>query len=280
MNDIFHDLLDDYIIVYIDDILIYSKMMESHYQHVEEVLKRLRQHRLYAKRSKCEFGVTQLSFLGHIVSAAGLQVDPSKVDTITKWPIPIQVKDIQSFLGLCNYYRRFIHQFAKVTVPLTRLLHKNVSWQWTSIEQTAFDSLKALLTEAPILRMPNPDNRFYLHIDASSTMAIAGILSQEQEDGYLHPVAYESKSLTTVEQHYPVHEQELLALKHCLDKWRHYLDAQPFTVYTDNQSLQTIQTHKNLLKWQIRWLEQLQLFQFDIFHIPRERNTGADALSK
>src|SRR5271169_2451237 len=181
MNDIFHDLLDDCVIVFIDDILVYSKTMETHCQHVDEVLKRLRQHRLYAKRSKCEFGVTQLSFLSHIVSTDGLQVDPSKVDTITKWPIPTQVKDIQSFLGLCNYYRRFIFQFAKVTIPLTRLLHKNIPWQWTSVEQTAFDSLKALLTEAPILRMPNPNNRFYLHTDASLTMAIAGILSQEQE---------------------------------------------------------------------------------------------------
>ena len=117
---------------------------------------------------------------------------------------------------------------------MTQLLHKNIPWQWTSIEQTAFDSLKTLLTQAPILQMPNPSSRFYLHVDASSTMAIAGILSQDDTDGQLHPVAFESKMLTTAEQHYPVHEQELLALKHCLDKWQHYLDTQMFMVYTDN----------------------------------------------
>ena len=112
------------------------------------------------------------------------------------------------------------------------------------------------MTEAPILQLPSLSQRFYLHIDASSTRAVGGILSQEQDpDGLLHPVAYESKTLTSTEQNYPVHEQELLALKHCIEKWRHYLDAMPFTVYTDNQALETFKTNTNLSKRQIQWLE-------------------------
>ena len=197
------------------------------------------------------------------------------------WLTPTKVKEIQSFLGLCNYYRRFVFQFALITFPLTRLTHKDVLWQWTSIKQTAFDVMKKKLTEAPILWLPNPEKQFYLHVDVALTMAVGGILSQEQsDDKLLHPVAFESKMMSKAEQNYPVHEQELLALKHCLDKWRHYLDTMPFTVYTDNRLLETIRTNRNLSKRQIRWLERFQSFQFSVHHLPRVENGGADALSK
>ena len=128
MNDIFHDLLDDYVLVYIDDILIYSKTPEDHYRHLTNVLIRLQQHQLYAKRSKCIFGIKKIEFLGHFVSDTGLHVDPTKIDAVLHWPILTKVKELQSFLGLCNYYRRFIDHFADITISLTRLLHKNVPW--------------------------------------------------------------------------------------------------------------------------------------------------------
>src|SRR5579871_796069 len=129
MNNIFHDLLDDCVIIFLNDFLIYSKDIESHCKHVKEILKRLRQHQLYIKKSKCEFGKTRLSFLGHVVGAKGLKVDPTKINTVKDWPILTNIKGIQSFLGLCNYYHQFVHQFAEMTHPLTWLLYKNIPWQ-------------------------------------------------------------------------------------------------------------------------------------------------------
>jgi transposase InsO family protein len=280
MNDIFRDVTDQFVVIFIDDILIYSESIEEHRKHVKVVLDRLRQNRLYAKQSKCEFAKTAIEFLGHFVSDRGLQVDPRKIQTIIDWPTPSEPHDIQCFMGLANYYRRFIDKFAHKAANLNRLLHKNVPWKWTSIEQRAFNDLKNALTTTPVLLLPDPDKRFTLFFDAASTNAIGGILCQSDDNGNLHPVAYESRQLTNSELNYGVHEQELLAFVHCLKKWRHYLDAQPFTVYTDNRSLETLKTNTNLSKRQIRWLELFQSYQFDIHHIPREKNTAADALSK
>jgi hypothetical protein len=247
MNDIFQDVLDQYVVVFIDDILVYSRTMEEHRAHVGMVLERLRQHKLYAKQSKCEFAKRSIEFLGHFVSEEGIQVDPQKVRTIIEWPIPNNPHDIQSFMGLSNYYRRFISKFAHKTAPLNRLLHKNVPWKWTEIEQQSFDNLKHALTSPPVLTLPNPDKRFTLLFDAASTNAVGGVLCQDDNE-HLHPIAFESRQMSSSELNYPVHEQELLAFVHCLKKWRHYLDVQPFTIYTDNRSLQTLQMNMNLLK--------------------------------
>jgi Reverse transcriptase (RNA-dependent DNA polymerase) len=157
MNDIFQDVLDQYVVIFIDDILVYSKTMEEHHAHVGMVLERLQQHKLYAKQSKCEFAKHSIKFLGHFISEEGIQVDPQKVQTIIEWPILNNPHDIQSFMGLSNYYRRFISKFAHKTTPLNRLLHKNVPWKWTEIEQQSFDNLKHALTSPPVLTLPNPD---------------------------------------------------------------------------------------------------------------------------
>ena len=281
MQDIFRDLLDVCVIIYLDDILIYSKSTDDHLRHLRDVLTRLRRHKLYAKSSKCEFGKTELEFLGHIVSGDKVKCDPHKLDAIKKWPTLKNIADVQSFLGLCNFYRQYCHGYATVSAPLTRLLRKDVPWEWDDNCEKAFVELKRRLTTAPVLALPDPDRHFYLHTDAASTVAIGGILSQVQDDGLLHPVAYASRTLKSAELNYPVHEQELLAVSYCIDQWRHHLDDKKFTVYTDNRAISTMHSKsKNLSKRQIRLLEKLMSYRFDVHHIPREENTGADALSK
>ena len=280
MNDIYHDMLDSGVIIFLDDILVYGPDQETHDKVLQEVLSRLRKHKLYAKKEKCEFGVKRLEFLGHIIDQDGLHTEPSKVKAVMEWPPLQSTKDIQCFLGLANYYHRFINGYSSIVQPLTRLLRKDVQWQWTNMEQEAFDNLKQALSSAPVLALPDPDKRFYVHTDASSTVAIGGILSQMQDDGKLHPVAYTSRGLTTAETRFTVYELEMLSLKHCLTKWRHLLDMQKFTIFTDNRALSSLMTNTNLNKRQIHWLELFMTFSWDIHHIPRERNHGADALSK
>lgn len=279
MNDIFRDYLDQFVVVYLDDILVYSKNVDDHVKHVRCILERLAEHKLYAKKSKCQFGMSELEFLGHIVTDQGLKADPRKVKAIAEWTIPQNVRDIQSFLGLANYYRAFIRDFATAAAPLNYLLRKDVTWHWGDDAQKGFKILKQRLCSAPVLALPDPEKRFHLHTDASS-VAVGGVLSQTGDDDLLHPVAYASRSLKDAEYNYPVHELELLAIKYCLDEWRHHLDGPRFTVYTDNRSLATLKTNTNLSKRQIRWLQEFQSFVFDIHHIPRERNHAADALSK
>ena len=280
MNDVFRDLLDICVIVYLDDILIYLKNEEEHNKHVKSVLERLREHKLYAKKQKCEFGVKRLEFLGHYIDEQGLHTDPQKVQAVVDWPPLRNTKDIQCFLGLANYYHRFIKNYSSIVHPLTRLLRKDTVWRWSSQEQQAFETLKQKLVSAPVLALPDPDKKFYVHTDASSTVSIGGILSQEQDDGKLHPVAYTSKSMTPAELNYSVYEQEMLALKHCLGKWRHHLDMKRFTVFTDNRALSSLKTNTNLNKRQIHWLELFMNFTYDVHYIPRDKNHGADALSK
>ena len=198
----------------------------------------------------------------------GLSVDHQKIEKIETWPTPKNITELQSFLGLANYYRRFIHQYSLKTSALRELLKKNSEFTWKRKHEDEFEKLKETLTTTPLLRIPNPNQKFVLFFDAASTNGISGILSQPDEKGDLHPVAYESRSLTTAEKNYPVHEQELLAFVHCLKKWRHYLDGMEFDVYTDNRSLQTLLTNKNLSKRQIQWLETFQNYKFNIQHIP------------
>ena len=280
MNDVFKDLLHVCVAIFLDDILIYSRNKEEHQKHLEIVLNRLKENELYAKKSKCEFYHTRIEFLGHIVSDNGLEVDHQKIEKIKSWPKPTNLTELQSFLGLANYYRRFIHQYSMKTTPLRQLLNKDSAFSWNEEHQKSFEEMKKALTSTPVLKIPNPDEKFTLFFDAASTNGIGGILCQKDQDGKLHPVAYESRSLIPAEKNYPVHKQELLAFVHCLKKWRHYLDGMEFNVFTDNRSLQTLLTNKNLSKRQIRWLEVFQNYKFRIEHIPREKNPGADALSK
>src|SRR5271163_2641241 len=278
MNDIFRKYLDDFVIVYLDDILIYSKTKEEHLQHVRLVLETLRKHQLYAKANKCELVRQKVEYTGHYISKEGITVDPRKITTIKDWPAPTNVSEVRSFLGLASYYRKFVQGFSAIAIPLTALLHKDKTFQWTTPEQTAFDALKEKLTSAPVLLLPDPNKSFTITTDTSD-FAIGTVLTQDKGKGE-QPVAYESRKLFPAEQNYAVHEKEILAIVHAIRLWRMYLEGRRFTVITDYASLEYIKTQTNLSRRQARWLEILQANDFEVRYRPGKTNVIADAFSR
>ncbi len=195
MNDIFHDMLDRWVIVYIDDILIYSDSQEEHIRHVRSVLKRLLQHQLYVKAEKCEFHQTNTSFLGYVISQDGVSMDDKKVQAVLDWPQPQTVKELQRFLGFANFYRRFIRNFSSIASPLTAMTKRNTSrLVWPPEALLSFKELKARFTSAPILRHPDPERQFTVEVDASNT-GVGAVLSQRHgEPAKLYPCAFFSRN--------------------------------------------------------------------------------------
>jgi len=211
MNDIFSHLLDVCIVIYLDDILIYSNNMSEHHQHVKEVLKRLCKASLYDKAEKCEFYSELVEYLAYILSLSGLTISDNKIKIIQDWLEPKKVKDIQSFLGFANFYRRFIFNYLDIVIPLTRLTRKDIPWKFDSSCQDAFNSLKKAFTSALILTHWISDAQLIVETDASD-YALAAILSIVNEDNEVHPVAFHSCTFTTVELNYDTHDKELLAI--------------------------------------------------------------------
>jgi hypothetical protein len=249
MNKVFMDYLDTFVVVFIDDILVYSKSEAEHEKHLRLVLQRLREHKLYAKLSKCEFWIDEVPFLGHVISKGGIVVDPGKVKDVHNWVVPQIVKEVRSFLGLAGYYRRFIENFSKIAKPLTSLLEKGADFSWTDERQKAFEELKKRLTTAPVLTLPHQSKRFTVYCDASRD-SLGCVLMQEGR-----VIAYASRQLCRHELNYPTHDLELAAVVHALKIWRHYLFGQRCDIYTDHQSLKYIFTQNELNMRQRRWLE-------------------------
>lgn len=282
MNDVFHELLDDCVIVYLDDILVYSKTRAEHMVHLRKVLQLLRLNKLYAKREKCQFLRSEITYLGHVIGPTGIGMDPEKTRAVRDWPPPTNVKELQTFLGFANYYRKFVKNFAQITVPLTDLLRKDTapSYAWTKRENEAFLNLKTTLTTAPVLKIANPEAKYTVTTDASD-FAIGAVLSQKEgvsnDD---RPIAFESRKLSAAETNYATHEKELLAIIHALKVWRTYLEGNHFEIITDHAALKYLKTQPTLSRRQARWSEKLQEFQFDIIYRPGTANTVADALSR
>ncbi|KAJ9519727.1 hypothetical protein QJQ45_013405 [Haematococcus lacustris] len=284
MNDIFRQELDDCVIVYLDDILIFSRSHADHAQHLRRVLGLLQEHKLYAKLSKCEFGLSQTEFLGHIISSTGIACDPKKITAVETWPVPTTVQDVRSFLGLANFYRRFVKNFADIAAPLTALTQadghdKQGKVAWGPAQQSAFEALKTALTSAPVLIAPDPAQPYTLRCDASG-IGIGAVLSQGKGPAE-RVVAYHSRKLLPAERNYPTHEQELLSMVEALKVWRHYLLGVHFTLLTDNWANKHLQSQPNLdSRRQARWMEVLQDYNCSIDHIPGKQNMVADALSR
>ncbi|KAG8490322.1 hypothetical protein CXB51_015498 [Gossypium anomalum] len=217
MNRIFRPYLDKLVVVFIDDILIYSRDETEHVEHLRTVLQILREKKLFAKFSKSEFWLREVRFLGHIVSGDGIRVDSSKISAIVDWKPPKNVSEVRSFLGLAGYYRRFVEGFSTIASPMTKLLQKNVKFEWTDKCQQSFEKLKARLTEALILVQPEPGNEFVIYSDASLT-GLGCVLMQEGK-----VVAYASRQLKPHEKNYPTHDLELAAIVFALKIWRYYL---------------------------------------------------------
>jgi hypothetical protein len=252
MNSVFMPELDKFFVVFIDDILIYSKTREDHANHICVVLQRLCDHRLYAKFSKCEFWLDSVKFLGHTISSEGIMVDPTKVQEVMDWKHPTSVHQIRSFLGLPGYYSRFILDFSKIAKPMTELLKKEVKFRWDDKCDEAFHTLRKLLTTAPVLAQPDNTQPFDVYCDASGT-GLGCVLMQNHR-----VIAYASRALRNHEQNYPTHDLELAAVIHALKIWRHHLMGAKCNIHTDHKSLKYIFTQADLNMRQRRWLKLIK----------------------
>ena len=268
------EYLDDFAVCYLDDILIYSDNPDEHEDHVKKVLQRLSEFGLYCKPSKCEFSVTEVGFLGFILSQNGISMEPDRISTIEDWPTPTSVKDVQVLLGFANFYRRFIRKYAKLTAPISDLLKgKSKKWEWTREAEKAFQKLKAAFMEAPILQHFDPEKPITLQTDASG-FAIAGIVNQYDGFGILRPVSFYSRKCSPAEQNYDTYDRELLAIVESFKHWRHYLEGarHPVLVRCDHKNLEYFQTSKVLSRRQARWAEILSSYDFIIEHLDGKKN--------
>ncbi|KAL0536859.1 hypothetical protein IC582_025822 [Cucumis melo] len=274
MNRVFREFLDTFVIVFIDDILIYSKTEAEHEEHLRMVLQTLRDNKLYAKFSKCEFWLKQVSFLGHVVSKAGVSVDPAKIEAVTGWTRPSTVSEVRSFLGLAGYYRRFVENFSRIATPLTQLTRKGAPFVWSKACEDSFQTLKQKLVTAPVLTVPDGSGSFVIYSDASKK-GLGCVLMQQGK-----VVAYASRQLKSHEQNYPTHDLELAAVVFALKIWRHYLYGEKIQIFTDHKSLKYFFTQKELNMRQRRWLELVKDYDCEILYHPGKANVVADALSR
>lgn len=273
MNDVFRPLLRKSVLVFFDDILIYSQDWDSHLRHVREVLGLLSTHSLVVNKKKCSFAQQTVEYLGHVISENGVAVDPSKVISVLQWPQPRNVKGVRGFLGLTGYYRKFIKDYGKVAKPLTELTKKD-GFKWDEKTQAAFDTLKQKLTTAPVLALPDFSTNFVIECDASGT-GLGAILMQQKR-----PVAYFSKALGVRNLAKSAYEKELMAVVLAIQHWRPYLLGRKFVVSTDQRSLKQLMQQKIMTAEQQNWAAKLMGYDFDIVYKQGKLNKGADALSR
>ncbi|GJT46768.1 putative reverse transcriptase domain-containing protein [Tanacetum coccineum] len=274
MNRVCKPYLDKFVIIFIDDILIYSKTKEEHEDHLKLVLELLRKEKLYAKFFKCEFWLREVHFLGHVVNQNGIHVDPSKIEVVKNWKTPTTPSKIRSFLGLAGYYQCFIVNFSKIAKPLTSLTQKNQKYKWGEKKEEAFQTLKNNLCDAPILSLPDGIEDFVVYCDASN-QGLGCVLMQKGK-----VIAYASRQLKNHERNYTTHDLELGAVVFALKIWRHYLYSTKSVIYKDHKSLQHIFDQKELNMCQRRWIELFSNYECEIHYHPGKANVVADALSR
>ncbi|MEM7375714.1 MAG: reverse transcriptase domain-containing protein, partial [Bacteroidota bacterium] len=282
VNDILEEYLDKFVVVFLDDILIYSSSLEEHQEHLDVVLDKLRQYSLFAKAKKCEIATAETEYLGLWITSDGVEPLKPKIKAIEEWKTPENVHDVRSFLGMVSYYRKFIPGFAHIAGPLHNLVKKTVTWQWGPHERKAFRELKEKMTRAPILRIPDPTLEYTVITDALLS-AYGAVLLQDQGKG-LQPLAFLSRRLKPAESRYSPYEREFGAIAWALAEWRHYLEGAPggVQVFTDHQPLQTIMKQSHLTRMQARWLKNGYFLSINptIKYIRGKANVVADALSR
>ena len=281
INDTLRPFLDLFCTAYLDDILVYSDTLEEHKIHVRRVLEALSEAGLHLKPEKCEFHRQQVKYLGMIVQHNGVRMDPAKVSAIVEWDSPKNLTDVRSFLGFANFYRRFIKGYSEVVAPIVRLTRKDVPFVWTTDCEAAFNRLKEAFTSAPILSHFDPEREIIVETDASDYVS-AGVLSQYDDDGILHPVAFFSKKHTPAECNYEIYDKELMAIIRCFEEWRPELEstAHPIQVLSDHKNLEYFMSTKLLNRRQARWSEFLSRFNFRIVYRPGKAGGKPDALTR
>nr|GEW40793.1 putative reverse transcriptase domain-containing protein [Tanacetum cinerariifolium] len=274
MNRVCKPYLDKFMIVFINDILIYSKNDKKHEEHLKAILGLLKEEKLYAKFLKCEFWIMKVQFLCHVIDSRGIHVDPAKIESIMDWASPKTPTEIRQFLGLAGYYRRFIEGFSKITKSITKLTQKAIKFDWGEKEKNAFQLIKQKLCSTPILALPEGTEDFVVYCDASHKGLGAMLMQREKV------LAYASRQLKVHERNYTTHDLELGSVVFALKIWRHYLYGTRCTVFTDHKSLQHILDQKDLNMRQRRWLELLSDYDCDIRYHPGKANVMADALNR
>jgi RNase H-like domain found in reverse transcriptase/Reverse transcriptase (RNA-dependent DNA polymerase)/Integrase zinc binding domain/Integrase core domain len=283
IDSVLEGIRGEYAAGYVDDIIIYSKDIKSHLAHVKEVVRRLNKRGAKIKLSKCEWAVLSIAFLGHIIADGSLKMDPSKIVAMRASLPPTNVKELQRFLGMTGFYRRFIQDYSKIVAPLTVLLRNDKDWVWGKEQDSAFIQLKEALVSSNILRQPDFLKPFVLETDASD-LALGAVLTQRQEPllgekrGRYHPILFISRKLTSPEQKWCTREKEALAIFWSVTKLRYYLWGRHFTVLTDHGSLKWLLDASKPRLW--RWVEQLSEFQFTVVYRKGELNRVADYLSR
>ena len=288
INETLRPYLDVFCTAYLDDILVYSNTFEEHIEHVNKVLQALSKANIFLDINKCEFHNQRVKYLGLIVSTEGIQMDEEKVSAIRSWPKPRGVKDVQAFLGFANFYRRFIAGFSRLAAPLTNLTKTTTAdrppvfpWPDDSEENKSFEALKTAFTTAPILAHFDPDKETWVETDASDYV-VAAVLSQPDQHGLLHPVAFLSKKMSPAECNYEIYDKELLAIVRAFEEWEPELAGtkDPIKVISDHKNLEFFMTTKRLNRRQARWAEFLAEFNFKITYRPGKQGTKPDALTR
>ena len=282
MDTIFEEAIQDgWLLVYLDDILIYSSDPDTHRQRTEWVLQKLQDNDLFLKPEKCQFDETSIEYLGLIIRENEIAMDPKKLAGIQQWPTPVTVKGIRQFVGFGNFYRKFIQHFADIARPLHKLTCKNQPFDWTNECEQAFRELKRRFATAPVLQMPDPTQPFTVEADASK-WATGAVLKQQDLNGDWHPCGFISHAFTETERNYPIGDRELLAIIRALETWRHYLlgSPHPVVVHSDHKNLTYFRTPQKLNRRQARWSLILSQYDMQLLHIPGNKMTQADALSR
>ena len=274
MNHVLRAFIGKFVVVYFNDILIYSKNLDDHLIHLKYVLDVLRKERLFANLKKCTFCTDKLVFLGFVVSARGIQVDEEKVRAIQDWPSPTSVSKVRSFHGLASFYRRFVKDFSSIAAPITEVIKKNVGFKWGEDQEKSFQVIKEKLTHAPLLALPNFAKTFEVECDASS-LGIGAVLMQEGR-----PIAYFSEKLNGAALKYPTYDKELYALARALETWKHYLWPKEFVIHTEHESLKHMKGQHKWNKRHARWMEFVETFPYVIRYKQGKENIVADALSR
>ena len=282
MNKILRDMINEgKVVVFVDDVLVGTETEEGHDKIVEEILKRLEENNLYIKPEKCVWKVQKIGFLGVVIGPDGIEMEKKKVNRVLSWPEPKNVKDVRKFLGLVNYYRRFIKNFAQVARPMNVLTRKDIKWQWKEEQQKAFDELKRIFTTKPVLAALDLDKEFRVEADASN-YATRGVLSMKGSDKLWRPVAFISKSLSDTERNYEIHDKEILVVVRCLEAWRYFLEGamMKFEIWTDHKNLEYFMKAQKLNRRQARWALYLLRFNFMLKHVPGSKMEKVDSLSR